>query len=323
MSTSPTPIQSIASPLVDSQFYETPYIYVKTIIQAYLASSPPTGPTGEYNDVVKSDGDSDFFARRAVNMLNFTDMNSQAFITGLGNSALGSYYGLDAPLAPEKLYTLGADIPFQLQQTNGLINTSVAFLTFPGGTNTLVNVASPMFQGVKRRNGAPDNKPNYRYKEENYSYVLKFNQDWTYLIAPYTTLVPNGPRTFVKTVLNWDFELQAIEFSADFDNNNSGQTTYNGYMVKLYDANSYALMKDWVHYRYLSYNGGYTGAVSAATPGNTQPWHPNAYPCPPVLYPKGSNITIDILSLLDTNTTGGGSSIPQTIHFRGVNRIPC
>lgn len=319
----PTPIQSIASSLVDAQFYESPYIYSKAIIQAYLDSAPPTGATGAYTDVVKSDGDSDFFARRALNLLNFKDMNSQDFISSI-QQTLGTFYGLDMPLAPEKLYTLGADIPFVLQQTSGVINTSIAFLTFPlGGDNARVNVACPLFQGVKRRNGRPDNQPGYRFFEKAYTYILDFVQDWTYLQAPYSTLVANAPRQQIKVVLNYDFELQALEFSADYNNNNSGQNAYNGYMIKLYDANGYALMKDFVHYRNLSYNGGYSGAVKANTPGNNLAWYPNCFPVPPVIYPKGSNIQIDVLSLLDTNTGGGGASINQKIHLRGVNRIPC
>lgn len=323
--TTPTPIQSIASPVVAANYYETPFIYAKNIVQLSTSASPITGPTGAYNDVVRSQGDSDFFARRALACLNFLDMNQQAFISGIGNQTLGSFIGLDMPLAPEKLYTLGSDIPFQLQQNHGQITNNVAFMTFPGGTTAFAQIACPMFFGVKRRNGAPDNKPNYRFSEADYSYVLNFTQNWTYLQAPFTNLVVAAPRTFIKTVLNYDFELQALEFSAFFNNANSGQESYNGYMIKLYDANGIALMSDYVPITYLSRNGGFSGSSArpVGTPGSNLPWWPNAFPCPPVLYPKGSNIQMDVISLLDTSGTGGGSSIAQTVHFSGVNRIPC
>ena len=311
---------SIASPIVAAQFYETPFIYAKTFQQSYLDSAPITGLTGDYPYAIKSDGDSDFFARRMLNVYNFNDMNGLSFMSAIGNQTAVTLPGLDYPLAPEKLYTLGADIPVLLAQNSGLFLPGVAFLTFPlGGDNARVAIASTMAQGVKRRNGRPNNIPNYTYYEKPFTYVLQFTQNWFYLKTPYASLIANDPRSFYIAVNDYDFELQAIEFSADY--NNTTENSYNGYMCKLYDANGYALMSDWVHYRYLSYNGGYSGGGSA--PGNTEPWFPNCFPVPPVLYTKGSNIKFDVLSLLDTVTGGGGNSITQYVNFRGVRRLPC
>lgn len=316
--TTPTPIQSIASPVVASQFYETPYIYSKMYVQAYVDPSPPTIPDGPYIDVIKSDGDSDFFARYAALSLNFKDMNNIEFLSSVQqNVNPGTLF---APLAPEKLFTLGSDIQIALQTSGGLISPSIAFLSYLGATNTRVNIACPLFQGVKRMNGAPFNTPSYPFYEKPWTYVIQFTQNWTFLLAPFTTLNQAPPRTFIKTVLNWDFELQCLEFSSDFFNNNSGQQIP-GYMVKLYDANGYALMKDFVHYRNLSYNGGFGGVNRPNTPGGMFPWTPNCFPCPPVIYPKGSNIRVDVLSLNDT--TNNPASSTQYINFRGVNRMPC
>lgn len=322
----PTPIQSIADPRVASSYYETPFIYNKNYYQAYLASAPPSGPSGALIDAIKSDGDSDFFARRALAVLNFNDMSGSTFITAIGNQNANSFIGLDIPIAPEKLFTLGADIPILLQQTNGQIDTNVAFLQYPlgGGDTAIVSIAGPMFQGVKRFGGAPNNTPNYPFFEKPYTYCLQFTQDWTFLVPPYSTLQVAAPRTFIKTVLNYDFELWAITLSGDYYNYNTGQNAFSGYMMKLYDANGYALMKDFVHYTFLAYNGGYSGtSIPADVPGGTKPWYPNCFPCPPVVYPKGSNIQLDVLSLLDTITGGGGASLTQYINFWGVNRIPC
>lgn len=300
-------------------FYETPFIYSKTYFQPSTTLVPLTGPTDSFNDVIKSDGDSDFFARQANNLYNFNDQNGQTFITSspTGIQIPASAIGFNMPLAPEKLYVLGADIPIQMQRVNGAIIPTVAFLSYPAANTANVNVACPSFQGVKRYRGVPNSDPGYKYREKSFTYVINFNQNWTYLLAPFTTLQVASNQTFVKNVLDFDFELQGLEFSADFTNTHAG---YNGYMIKLYDANGYALMKDFVHYRNLSLNGGYTGGQTVGVPGDTQPWTPNCFPCPPVIYTKGSLIKIDVLSLLDTGSGGGGN---QTIHFRGVRRIPC
>lgn len=315
---------SIASPIAAAQYNERGYIYNKNYFTSYVSTSPPAGPTGDFVDVVKSDGDSDFFARRATNVTNFSDMNSQAFITispgSIPSLGLTQFNGLDIPLAPEKLYTLGADIPFLIPQINGVPSAGIAELLYPGSPEAVVLVNGVMFQGVKRFNGAPNTTASYNYREKPYTYVFQFTQNWTYLLAPFTTLQPASARTFYKNIENFDFELQALEFSADY--NNDSYLGYPGYMLAFYDANGYRMMKDYVHFHFLTYNGGYSGAQTLGVPGNTQPWLPNCYPIPPVIYPVGSQIRVDILSLLDTRATSS-PSIPQTINFRGVNRIPC
>lgn len=292
--------------------FETPFIYSKAYFQAY--TNPPSNVTGDFNDVIKSDGDSDFFARRAVNVVNFNNQNGDAFISlATGASLLAQAPGFDYPLAPEKWYMRGADIPIQLSLTNGVIGPSVALLSFTGGVR--VNVACPVFQGVKRWLGVGNFTPGYNFCEKLFTYVVTFDQNWTYLVAPFTALQASAPVSLYKTVSDFDFELQALEFNADFDNTVFG---YNGYMIKLYDANGYALMKDWVHYRQLSYNGGYDGAQTVGVPGHTLPYYPNCFPVPPVMYPRGSIVRIDVISLLDS--AGGGGT--QYINLRGVRRVP-
>jgi hypothetical protein len=297
---------------LNSPAYDTPFIYSKAYYQAYTAN--PSTVTGVFDDVIKSDGDSDFFARRAVNVNNFNNQNGEAFISPAPGTIAAQALGNDYPLAPEKLFVLGADIPIELTLTNGVIGPSVALLTFTGGVR--VNVACPMFQGVKRRVGIPDVQPDYRFHEKPFTYVVEFEQNWTYLVAPFTDLQASNPVSLFKPINDFDFELQALEFSADFNNTTFG---YNGYMVKLYDANGYALMKDFVHYRQISYNGGYDGAQVVGTPGHTLPYFPNCFPVPPVIFPRGSIARIDVISLLDSN--GGGGT--QFINLRGVRRKPC
>lgn len=315
------------SPSIASKFYETPYIYNKNYFQYFTDAIGPTTPNGVTNDQLRSDGDSDFFARRFFGgLINFNDAAGRAFFSAAGNQASiqglndGNFVGFlaDAPLAPEKLYPLGTSIPIQyLVQNNTLPSSN--FLTFPDVTTTFVNVFSPGFQGVKRWVGQPNRNPNYKFYEKPFTYVVSFNQNWTYLVGPnYTQFNVADPRFFSQSVLDYDFELWAIEVGADYYNaTNAG---YQGYMMKLYDSTGKALMRDFVHYRKLSYNGGYAGGAGAPQAGNYIQFTPNCFPVPPVVYPAGSTIDYEILSLLDTGGGGGGA---QYIHFRGVRRIPC
>src|SRR5581483_5719187 len=179
---------SIASPLVGSQYYEKPFIYVKNYFNSYTGA--PAGVSATFGDAIRSQGDSDFFARAARNMFNFNDMNGQTFITGPGQNSLASIYistssgiPIDYPLAPEKLYTRGADIPIRMAYATGLVKPTIASLSFPGAPTANVNVASAMMQGVKRFRGVPATQPNYSYSEQGYRYTLSFDQNWTYLLT--------------------------------------------------------------------------------------------------------------------------------------------
>ena len=315
---------SLLSPNPNAPYYDTPFIYSKVLNQ--LSGAPLSGATADYPTTIASDGDSDFFARRATNLVNFNDAAGQSFIT-IAPSSLpiqATAIGFDMPLAPEKLFPLGTSVPVLLAMVNGQLTPNVATLAYTGGT-AFVTVACPSFQGIKRRKGSPNTTPNYQFRETPYSYVLPVTQNWTYLLPPFSTLSIAPARTFNKTVLNWDFELQCIEVSADFDNNASGQSTYAGFLMKLYDANGYALMSDFVHYRQISYTGGFAGntKTSVFQPGDALPWYPNCFPVPPIIYPKGGIIRIDIMSLLDNSATNATAPSNLKIHYRGVNRVPC
>lgn len=319
-----------------SPWYETPYIYVKNYFQNWLSTGVPTGPVGNViNDVIPSDGDSDFFARRSLGAFNFNDKDGNAFISGmppLGVNPAGfgqpgafqSFYGADFALAPEKFFPLGGNIPIQVFQSVGLTGATapstgpLITMTFPGGTTAFVGYTSVLFQGVKRRKGVADRDPGYKFYEKPFTYTLPFTLDWTYLTAPFTSFKVASNKSFYIQVLDYDFELWAIETDADFNNTSGGFNPLNGYAMILYDANSYKLMRDFVHYRFLSYEGGFNGV--GVPPGNTATWYPNCYPVPTVVYPKGSVIQIDIQSLMDSNTAAYGAT---TIRLRGVRRMPC
>ena len=306
-------------PPIAPGFYETPYIYVKNYSQAYVSTSPITGSTGLFDDVIASDGDSDFFARRMYGAQNFNDENGQAFITGVGtvipiDPPSGGIIN-DFPLAPEKYYRRGASIPIQLTVQSGLYGNNTYGLYYPGAPNALVNFTQVLFQGVKRFVGTPDATPSYKFYEKAFTYVLPININWTYLKSPYTTLQLNNNQTFYKSINDFDFELWGLEVGV-----NPGASGNNGFMMILYDTNGNKLMKDFVHYRQLALNGEFASNNATGVYGNTLAWNPNCFPVPPVVYQKGSSIRVDILSLGDTNVGTPGN---VTINFRGVRRIPC
>ena len=304
--------------------YETPYIYNKNYFQNYTSAVPLAGSSEPYIDSIKSDGDSDFFARRALNVYNFQDQDGNYFISGLQPSAAIGWVsqGQDFPLAPEKLYQLGADIPISSQQSSGQYANQFT-LTYPGVTTAYVAVGCPLFQGVKRRKGVAQADPGYKFYERPFIYTLPFNLNWNYLIGPtYTAFNVSQLQTFFVQVLDYDFELWAIHCDFDYNNRSGAHAGAKGYMIRMYDSNAYPLMKNPVHFRYLSYNGGYAGDNPPAitVPGDTLNMYPNCFPCPPVVYQKGASIQVDIQSLLDTASGGQGTT---SIQFRGVRRIPC
>ena len=298
---------------------ETPYIYVKNYWQYYTSSVGPTQANGILNDIIQSDGDSDFFARMAWLSYNFQD-NFQASFISAPSPFVAPLPTYQWALAPEKFYPKGGGIPIQLLVSSNLFQGPGSQQTYSGGTTVYVNLVSVAFQGVKRWKGAPDSTPQYRYREKEFNYPTSFQQNWTYLQSPYTSFIVAPYQTYVQKVNDFDFELWGIECSSDYWNNAS--TNYPGYMIRLYDANGIALMKDFVHFRYLSYLTGFDG--SGNVPGGEMKYAPNCFPVPPVLYPVGSQIKYDILSLLDTSAAAPGpNSGTQYINFRGVRRIPC
>ena len=142
-----------SSPVLDptAAFYETPFIYVKNYIQAYTSSAPITGPTGLLNDVIQSQGDSDFLARQTIGCENFQNAAGQYFLSGVTANDQFSTLACNTPIAPEKLYPLGTSIPIQMGQGGGIIGGAPgAFLEFAGTPTAYVNIAAAVFQGVKR-----------------------------------------------------------------------------------------------------------------------------------------------------------------------------
>jgi len=303
---------------VRARFRETPYWYIKNYFQYYTSAVGPTQPNGILNDIIQSDGDSEFFARMAWLSYNFQD-NNQAYFISSPSPLQAVPPAAQLAIAPEKYYPLGGGIPIQvLVEGNQFVGPGV-WLTYAGGTTAYVNLVSVGFQGVKRWKGQANDTPPYRYREKEFNYTSSFVQNWTYLNPPYTSFNVAPFRTFSQVVNDFDFELWALEISSDYWN--QSETSYPGYMIRLYDANGIALMKDFVHFRYLSYLTGFAG--SANVPGENLQYVPNCFPCPPVLYPVGSIIKYDILSLLDTTGAAPGPSATQYINFRGVRRIPC
>jgi hypothetical protein len=305
-------------PAIASGNYETPYIYAKNYVQIQSSSAPITGPSGVFDDEIRSDGDSDFFARRALGVVNFNDENGNAFISGIGPAVSGAFpiSSLDYPLAPEKFYRRGAGIPIQVLEVNGIFGQTLPSPTYVvGGVTYSASIGQALFQGVKRFKGVPNCDPGYKFYEKPFSYVLPVNINWTYLAPPYSTMQVADPKTFYKQVNDFDFELWGLEIGLT---QLSGGN--NGFMVMIYDTNGNKLMSDFVYYGYLALNGTLGPGVTAGVFGGFESWINNCFPVPPVVFEKGSTIRVDIVSLGDTAT---GNTGQVYINFRGVRRIPC
>lgn len=302
-----------------AKWLETPYIYTKLIQQNFTTLVGPSLTNGLYPSSIRSDGDSDFFARRVSGVFNFQDADGRFFYSGLDSNTLATRV-LPPGAMIEKLYPLGTDIPYQLfVAANLLLGGDVNSMVFPGVNTAFVNLIATKFQGAKRYKGVPDRTPNYKFYEKDYTYTFSFNLNWLYLVGPtYTNFVVENYRTFTQRILDYDFELRSISVDADYKSS-SANNPVNRYMMRIYDANNYALMNDFVGYQFLSQVGGYNQA--AAPPiGGMLVFNPNGFPAPGVVYPKGSTIQFDIQSLCDTGSGGTGV---QEIQFRGVRRIPC
>ncbi len=153
-------------------------------------------------------------------------------------------------------------------------------------------------QGVKRIMRPPVRTPNYPYQERSFTYQQ---------IVPASLGVYPAIQRYIVKVLNYDFELQAIDYWSGYGT--SSTTNMPKMQIKIYDSGEHAMMSDYVDMRVLQ------------TGNSPQYRGVGCFPTPPVVYPQGSRIIIDVRSLATTQTNNTVGQ--QTINLVGVNRTPC
>lgn len=259
---------------------------------------------------VKIDRDYDFVLRAVVGSQNIIN-------PATGGIVLYNYSGSRAfsqavvpmpnhyAVVPEKIYPRNGAIRFDLQNVLRR-NTACA---------TTIFYPQLAFLGVKRYRpgdsdyqvGDPQLSPPFdpsKFELRPWTYTLRFSLSWSKWIAPAASGIIDIPRRFVIPVQDYDFELHFI--SALNVTTGARFTLPDPFQMTLYDSSKRALSNLPVNLSYFDYNRSEYGNI--------------AFPCPPLVYPVWTQITVDIWSLI-CNTD---PSLPYSIEltFGGVNRIP-
>ena len=308
---------------IPTNYFDIPYFYARNYVQNTVwAAGHPAIPLN-VNDIIQSDGDTEFHLRRyqlntgntGIVQYQLFNASQQQFTSSPQGFQVGAVSRfppfLDTPIVPPYIYPKGAGIQHQFSVQNMLsLPLTLGFPDVDGVHTDLVNILPIVYQGVKRWYLPPNYKADYNYHKVQWSYVFTFDLDWLYLKAPFNgTFQVNEPHRFYVPILNYDFELMTIKASFNQVNSDSGSGA-NGYMAQIYDASGTSLMNTFIH---LPDTISAIGSIDYDYPANM-------WPCPPIVYPKGSTIVVDILSLADINSGGTGNT---SITFEGIQRIPC
>lgn len=261
-----------------------------------------------YQDIqIPVQGDSDFILRaiKGVNLCVDTPANGGKFSYknascsyANANPTSGIISTANWCVLPEKLYPANSGVFIDLYTTLRHFNAC-------GGTP--IYDSNIGFFGAKRfpqgsEYGQPQTSYKFRRKPQTYEFTLTI--DWAHFdtsgaVAPY--------RRFIQQMDNYDFELLGFRVEQ------SGQVSplaRNDFQITLYDRNMHATCSGPVNQAFLN--------SARATPQTAPPYR-TQWPSPILIYPAGSQICFDIVSLLCS------TSVPQSylISFVGVWRLPC
>ena len=258
---------------------------------------------------VKTDADSKFILRRiaGVNSVGefFTYRNaSSSYVWKPPISVLSptNQFGsnqADISVLPEKIYPENGTIRFDT-----LIVAKA--LAASGGTDFLAYIA---FQGAKR---FPYDvvQPPCPYRLRGYQYVLN--------IPAVTWTRGQYQRFVIKIDHGYDFELLRLD-QLDTTTHSSGSggglpvpaTSRVGvFNYMLYDPNRFQLMTDPVPDSYI------IDQINGIFPADPSPM-PGVFPCPGMLYPRLTQITVDLYAV---QSVAQGDAFQ--IIFDGMERIP-
>lgn len=278
----------------------------------YVFDADTAGPSGgtltnaaTYDNLSVPIGQDAPFILRRVAGRNLVASTIQLYDrTGNYVSAARFAMPTDYCIVPEMLYDAAGQIRFNL----GTIDAATASRAYGVGGSVNNYWTQLVFQGIKR---FPYLKP----YETPYRYFEKFHQ-WTFspaLTVSYTGRLapayqaPNPPQRFSLEILNFDFELSEIGIqilTADAVRDSTAVVSDTYLKIMLFDQYLNQLMSAPVLDSFLN--------CCSAT-------NQSIFPIPPIVYPVGSQITLDIYSLLIA------SQVPATVYitFTGMQRLPC
>ncbi len=286
-----TPIQK------GEAFYDIPFVYVLNYFYTKGANPAINGSgfaASAWADVIPSQGDYEFHLRR-----HMPSWSQNFNIYDTAQKTLYSPYDLnptdvafaqampgDALVIPEMIFPPGTGI--RVRNSNG----------FQFDNLDTVWYGYYAMQGVKRIMKTPNRVPNYPYQERSFTYQLQ---------VPSSLGVYPATQRYIILVQNYDFELQAIDYWSGYGT--ASTTNMPKMQVMIYDADQYPMMSDFTDIRLLQ-------------TGNSPQYEAlGCFPTPPVIYPRGSRIVVDVRSLATTQTNN--TAAQQTLNFIGVNRTPC
>jgi hypothetical protein len=287
--------------MASSDFYDLPFIYT------FNANDLTDGQ--DYDRLqVPIIADSEFHLRRIAGAATLADYNggapgatSRFMVYTQGGSRIFSKPELiepDMALVPELVYPPGGQIRFDVSDLFRARNAG-------GGGPAYFSQLS--FQGVRRYYGMSPLGSSYKYYEKPQAYPLTFGITYA-----------NGTnfRRYVQSIENFDFSLHAISIVTLAGG--SGEVPDPGvwavvdpgqFSFYLYNKNSERLSIDPVDAATYAFN---RRKFAVSTGGGV-------FPCPPVLYPVGSQIMIDVYS----NTLAASLPLQVQMVFHGVWRLPC
>jgi len=282
--------------------HDVPFIYL------FNANSLTNGLDYLSQLAQKVDSDSQFILRRIAGANSVAGFFSYRNASGsyvwkppinVQGPTLGKSNAGDISVLPEKFYPENGQIRFDLLGVAKAVAGS-------GGTDFLAYIA---FQGAKRfpYDVTPPPCP---YRLRSYQYVLN--------LGPVIWTRGQFQRFNVKVDHGFDFEIhRLVQLNVSTTTSGSGgglpipSTTKTGvFNWMLYDPNRFQLMSDPVPDSVIidQINGIFTGDPAPM---------PGVFPCPGMLYPRMTQIVVDLYA---TESTPNNDS--YQIIFDGMERIP-
>lgn len=277
---------------------DRPFIYVFDADTAGASGGTLTNAADYKNVTIPVNRDAPFLARRMSGRSLIGNQIQLYDRTGNYVSSDPFATPADYPLIPEMLYDPASQIRFDLIGADAA-TASRAY----GVANSINNYWTQLiFQGVKRFRDLNAYLTPYRYFDKVYQYALDCSIPYTgRLAAAYTA--PSTPTRFSIEVRDFDFELYSISLQADLANA-AIQQSDTFFKLMLFDQYANQLFSAPVLDSFLNS----TGAVNNSV-----------FPSPPLVYPVGSQIVVDVYSLL----IAAQVTATLTITFTGVQRIAC